>query len=181
MTLLLIGVRWVHICASVLLASIFVFRLLIVGPPLKGSPGLPTLPAGSVLRLLYTFAWKIWIVEIVSSLLWLWAISASMTGVDCVASLSPEIWSTVLFGTQFGHLWIIRSTIGLILGLSLWLIAGRRLRMSSLDSLPAAAAMAQLVSLAWAGHAAADVGPYDPYISPMTLHTWPLRHSGRAG
>ena len=94
---------------------------------LKGSPGLPTLLSGSILRLLYNFAWKIWIVEIVSSLLWLWAISASMTGVGFVAALSPEIWPTVLFGTQFGHLWIIRSTIGLILGSSLWLIAARRL------------------------------------------------------
>ena len=159
--LLLIGVRWVHICASVLLASIFVFKLVIVGPPLKESSGLPTLLPDSVSRLLYNFAWKFWIVEIVSSLLWLWAISASMTGVDCVAALSPEIWSTVLLGTQFGHLWIIRSTIGLILGLSLWLIAGRLIRMSSLESLPAALAMVQLMSLAWAGHAAADVGPYE--------------------
>jgi len=150
----------VHICVSVLLASIFVFKLVIVGPLLKGSSGLPTLLPGSVLRLLYNFAWKFWIVEIVSSLLWLWAISASMTGVDCVAALSPEIWSTVLFGTQFGHVWIIRSIIVLILGLSLWLIAGRRIRMSSLESLPSALAMVQLVSLAWAGHAAADVGPY---------------------
>jgi putative copper resistance protein D len=144
----------------VLLASIFVFKLVIVGPLLKGSSGLPTLLPGSVLRLLYNFAWKFWIVEIVSSLLWLWAISASMTGVDCVAALSPEIWSTVLFGTQFGHVWIIRSIIVLILGLSLWLIAGRRIRMSSLESLPSALAMVQLVSLAWAGHAAADVGSY---------------------
>lgn len=159
MMLLLIVVRWLHIWASVLLASIFVFKLVIIGPLLKGSPGLPTLLSRFVLRL-YNFAWKIWIVEIVSSLVWLWAISASMTGVDCVAALSPKIWSTVLLGTQFGHLWIIRSTIGLILGSSLWLIAGRRLRMSSLDSLPAAVAMAQLVSLAWEGHAAADVGPY---------------------
>jgi copper resistance protein D len=160
MMLLLIGVRWVHICASVLLASIFVFKLVIVGPPLKGSPGLPTLLPEFILRLLYNFAWKIWIVEIVSSLLWLWAISASMTGVGFVAALSPEIWSTVLFGTQFGHVWIIRSTIGLILGSSLWLIAARRLRMSYPEILPAALAMAQLVSLAWTGHAAADVGPY---------------------
>jgi len=88
--LLLIGARWVHICASGLLASIFVFKLVIVGPPLKGSPGLPLL-SGFVLRLVYNFAWRIRIVEIVSSLLWLWAISASMTGVGFVAALSPEI------------------------------------------------------------------------------------------
>src|SRR5215831_6034678 len=134
MMLLLLGVRWLHICAAVLLASIFVFKLVIVGPPWKGPPGPPTLLSGSVLRLLYSFAWKIWIVEIVSSLLGLWAISASMTRVDSVAALSPQIWSTVLFGTQFGHLWIIRSTIGLIFGLILWVNGGRRLRMSSPES-----------------------------------------------
>jgi hypothetical protein len=85
----------VNICASVLLASIFVFKLVIVGPALKGSPGLSTLLSGSVLRLLHNFAWKIWIVELVANFLWLWTISASMTGVDCAAVLSPGVLSTV--------------------------------------------------------------------------------------
>jgi len=81
-----------------------------------------------------------------------------MAGVDLAAALSPDVWATILFSTQFGHLWIIRLTTNLIFGLSLWMITWTRFKLNALKGLPGALAMLQLVSLAWAGHAAAGIG-----------------------
>ena len=81
-----------------------------------------------------------------------------MTGVSLFAALSPEVWSTVLLSTQFGHLWAFRLAIALAFCLSL--IARRRITLTALDSIPAALAVLHLVSLAWTGHASAGTGAY---------------------
>jgi len=83
-----------------------------------------------------------------------------MTGVDLFAALNPEVWSTILAGTQFGHLWGFRLTIALAFCLSL--VARGRITLTALDSIPAALAVLHLVSLAWAGHASAGTGAYVP-------------------
>jgi copper resistance protein D len=158
MTCILIIARWTDIWASVLLASIFVFEFVIVGPSSTRHPVFSTVLFGSVPSLSHNLAWKIWLVGIISSLLWLWTVAASMTGVDLAAALSPNVWATILINTQFGHLWIMRLTTKLIFGLSLWFITRTRFELNVLKSLPAALAILQLISLAWAGHAAAGIG-----------------------
>ncbi|MGA8656943.1 MAG: CopD family protein [Chthoniobacterales bacterium] len=157
MTWLLIIARWTNIWASVLLASVFVFEFVIVNPPARRHPGFSVLTAP---RVFHRLAWSFWTVGIISNFFWIWAISASMTGVDLFAALSPDVWSTVLSDTQFGHLWAFRLAIALIFWLTL--LARRGIRLTALDSIPAALAALHLVSLAWAGHAAAGTGPYVP-------------------
>ena len=87
-----------------------------------------------------------------------------MSGVDLLTALGPETWSTVLLGTEFGHLWMVRSGIEVMIGLSLWLFARGQFRTPYLEGMVAALAMALLVSLAWVGHAAAAID------SSGTLH-----------
>jgi putative copper resistance protein D len=161
---ILIAIRWVHLWASVVLASIFVFKIVILAPLFNGPSALPPLNSKPLLGLGDGLAWKIWLAETISNLFWLWAVSASMSGVDLLTALSPDVWSTVLFDTKFGHLWMVRLGIEMILGLSLWLFARGHFRTRYLEGLVAALAMALLVSIAWAGHAAAGVD------SSGTLH-----------
>ena len=143
---LLVIARWADIWTSVLLASIFVFKFVILDAPARRDPefGVLSVP-GPFDRL----AWIFWIGGIVSSLLWLWSVSAAMTGVDLFAALLPENWFTVLSATAFGHLWIFRLAIALFFCISL--IARRRTAGIAADSIPAVLAALHLVSLAWAG------------------------------
>jgi putative copper resistance protein D len=163
---LLVIARWIEIWASVLLASVFVFYFVTVDARARHHPEFSAL---SIRSLFYRLAWGFWTAGIISSLLWLWAISAEMTGVDLLTALSPENWLTVLSGTQFGHLWVFRITIALIFGLVL--IAGRRATWIALDGLSGALAMVHLVSLAWAGHAAAGIGANGPiHLANDSVH-----------
>jgi copper resistance protein D len=157
MTWLLVIARWTNIWASVLLASVFVFEFVVVDPLVRHRPGFSVL-AGP--NLFHKLVWYFWTAGIISSPLWLWTISASMTGADLFAALNPGVWSTVLAGTQFGHLWALRLTIALAFCLSL--VARRGVTLRTLDSIPAALAALHLVSLAWAGHASAGIGANVP-------------------
>jgi putative copper resistance protein D len=149
---LLVIARWADIWASALLASIFVFKFVILDAQARRDPEFGVLSVPSLFRRL---AWNFWTVGIISSLLWLWAVSAAMTGVDLFAALLPENWFTVLSATGFGHLWVFRLAIALFFCISL--IARRRTAEIAADSIPAALAALHLVSLAWAGHAAAGI------------------------
>ena len=163
---LLVIARWIEIWASVLLASVFVFYFVIVDARARRHPEFIVL---SIRCLFYRFAWGFWTAGIISSLLWLWTISAEMTGLDLLTALRPENWLTVLSGTQFGHLWVFRIAIILIFGLVL--IAGRRATWMALDCLSGALAMVHLVSLAWAGHAAAGIGDNGPiHLANDSVH-----------
>ena len=152
---ILIAVRWVHLSASVVLASILVSKIVILAPLFNGSSAWPTLNSKPILDLGDGMVWIIWVAETISNLLWLWVVSASMSGVDLLTALGPEAWSTVLFGTEFGHLWMVRSGIEVMIGLSLWLFVRGQFRTPNLEGMVAALAMALLISLAWVGHAAA--------------------------
>jgi putative copper resistance protein D len=154
---ILIAIRWVHLSASVVLASIFIFKIVVLAPLFNGSSEWLTLNSKPFLGLGDGIVWKIWVAETISNLLWLWVVSASMSGVDLLTALGPDAWSTVLFGTKFGHLWMVRSGIEVIIGLSLWLFARGHFRTPYLEGLVAVLAMALLVSLAWVGHSAAAV------------------------
>ena len=83
-----------------------------------------------------------------------------MTGDDLLECLQSGDWLTVLIGTRFGHIWLFRVIISLVLGISLWLPARTSGRRSFLQATLAGLAVIELVSLAWAGHAAAGPGRF---------------------
>jgi copper resistance protein D len=63
-------------------------------------------------------------------------------------------------GTQFGHIWLFRVIISLVLGISLWLPARTLGRRSFLQVTLAGLSVMELVSLAGVGHAAAGSNPF---------------------
>jgi putative copper resistance protein D len=85
--------------------------------------------------------------------------SASMSGEDLISCLSSDALSTVLFSTEFGHLWLMRLAIGILFGIRFWMLErtprGRTAPAVSLAWL----SCIELVSLAWGGHAVAHPGP----------------------
>lgn len=158
MTLLLVIVRWAHIGASILLASLFWFEVVIARPLLANPSEIIRPLSESILRLNHRLAWRIGLVALISWIGWLWLVSASMSGEDL--PISPDIVGSVLLGTQFGHLWLTRLIVGLIFALTLYCASLGAPGMLFLDRVLATLATLELVGLAWAGHAAARSGAY---------------------
>jgi len=159
MMFFLIGVRWLHILASILLAALFLFELVIVAP-LARKPPEPIQPLFlSLRRLNRRVGWWTWSIAQILWILWLWLITASMSGEDLISCLSSDALSTALFSTEFGHLWLMRLAIGILFGIRFWMLErtprGRTVPAVSLAWL----SCIELVSLAWGGHAVAHPGP----------------------
>ena len=160
MPLALILVRWLHLLASILLASLFLFEAVIVLPATR------KLSAGFG-QLLDTIHWltcrtALWtlLVALMSWFAWSWLVASTMTGDDLIECLQTGDWLTVLIGTRFGHIWLFRVIISLVLGISLWLPAQRSGRRSFLQATLAGLSVMELVSLAGVGHAAAGPGSF---------------------
>src|SRR6266481_4696234 len=83
-----------------------------------------------------------------------------MSGDDLIECLQTGDWLTVLTGTQFGHIWLFRLIVSLVLGISLWVVARTSGRRSFLQATLAGLSVMELVSLAGVGHAAAGPDPF---------------------
>src|SRR5580704_4569004 len=157
MPLALILVRWLHLSASMLLASLFLFEAVIVIPAARK----PSANIGHLLGRIHqltcrTALWTL-LVALMSWFGWSWLVASTMTGDDLIECLQTGDWLTVLTGTQFGHIWLFRMIVSLIFGIMLWLApsSGRR---SYLRATLAGLSIVELVSLAWAGHGVAGPG-----------------------
>ena len=112
----------------------------------------------SVCRFTYRFARWLWAIAQISWIAWLWLITASMSGEDMIGCINSEAFGTVLFATQFGHLWLMRLVVSLVFGIGLWLLASSSRRRSILMVSLAWLSVIELVSLAGIGHGAATPG-----------------------
>ena len=160
MPLALILVRWLHLLASILLASLFLFEAVIVLPAAR------KLSAG-IGQLLDTIHWltcrtALWtlLVALMSWFAWSWLVASTMSGDDLIECLQSGDWLTVLTGTQFGHIWLFRVIVSLVFGIILWVVARTSGRRSFLQTTLAGLSVIELVSLAWAGHAVAGPGRF---------------------
>jgi putative copper resistance protein D len=148
---LLIVARSLHIAASILLAGIFTFEAVALGPiRAPASDDLDDVER----RLLRLAVWSL-VAALLSALLWFWLEVASMSGLSLANAISGTAWRTVLFETDFGRIWQLR--LGLIALATV--LTGLRL---SHDHLQSALKLSLwlvgfvlLVSLAWVSHAAA--------------------------
>ena len=159
MLLALIVVRWLHLSASILLASLFLFEAVIVAPIVRN----PSVAIGHLLGRIHRLAcwaasWTL-LVALLSWLGWGWLIASTMSGDDLIECLQTGDCLTVLTGTQFGHIWLFRVILSLVLGVGLWLLARTSRRRSYLQINLAGVSVIELVSLAWVSHAAADPVP----------------------
>ena len=160
MPLALILVRWLHLSASILLASLFLFEAVIVVPAArKPSAGIGHL-LDTIQRLTCRAARWTLLVALMSWFAWSWLVASTMTGDDLIECLQSGDWLTVLTGTQFGHIWLFRVIVSLVFGIILWMVARKSRRRSFLQTTLAGLSVVELVSLAWAGHGAASPGPF---------------------
>jgi copper resistance protein D len=160
MLLPLILARWVHLSASILLASLFLFELVILVPATR----MQSASAGPLLgkfrdQTFRAASWTI-LIALISWAIWSWLVAAAMTGDDLIACLEKGDCWTVLITTQFGHTCLFRVLIGLLSGTFLWQPWRRSGKHSVLLATLMALSTVHLVSLAWIGHAAADSGPF---------------------
>ena len=171
MSSLQIVVRWVHFSVSILLAALFLFELVVVAPFARKPPETTESLFLSLRQLTRRLAWWTWSIAQISWVAWLWLITAWMSGEDLIACINSDALSTVLFSTQFGHLWLIRLFIGVVFGTILYLAKRKFRGRSVLDVSLAWLSCIELVSLAWAGHAVADARPYGTlHLLGDTLH-----------
>jgi copper resistance protein D len=107
LTTSLIIARAAHIAASILLAGIFTFEVILIVPTDQSrNCSLQEIEA-CLFRLT---VWSL-IAALLSALLWFWLEVASMTELSLKNALSTTAWRTVLFETQFGRVWQLRLSL----------------------------------------------------------------------
>ena len=160
MSLALILVRWLHLSASILLASLFLFEATIVFPAAREfSAGTERL-LETFQRLICRAAWWTLLTALISWFVWSWLLASIMSGDGLVESLQSGDWLSILTGTQFGHIWLFRVFVGLVSGIILRVVTRKPGRLRLMRATLAGLFVIELVSLAWVGHGAASPGRF---------------------
>src|SRR6516164_2646997 len=154
MSLSLILVRWLHLSASILLASLFLFEAAILVPAVRKAT------TGIGHHQIYRLTCRAALWTLLSWFAWSWLAAATMTGDDLIECFQTGDWLTVLTRTQFGHIWLFRVIVSLVFGIILWLAAWTSGRRSYFQATLAGLSVIELVSLTWVGHASAGTGPF---------------------
>ena len=148
---LLVVARAVQIGASLLLAGIFTFELIVLGPASRRAGD----DWHQLDRRLFRLAFWSLGAALLSALLWFAFEVSNMTGLSLAEAFAGSGWRIVLFATRFGHVWQLR--LGLIAAclvlMTLRPSSGRMLTPLKFALWLLGAAL--LVSLAWISHPAA--------------------------
>lgn len=147
MTELLASARAVHFAAAIWVFGELAFACAMIR---RGGAGVP----GEALRVrLPSVVRACVVIAIASAVAWLAAVAATMSGLSLVGGIGPSTLATVLGGTFFGKVWILRLCLALVL-----LLASRRLNAERhRGALTGSTVVAgiYLATIAWSGHAAA--------------------------
>lgn len=160
MTGLTIAIRVVHLGASLLLAGTFTFLLLVVYPASRTAKAEATTDGDEINGALLRVASWCLLVMLISGTLGLWFQLATATGRSLLQALTIEdLWS-ILTGTQYGRVWIIRTALMVLLAGLLWLrdAEGEGKDWWALRLEGTALAVGLLMAQAWMGHAATGEG-----------------------
>jgi len=147
----LIIARSVQIAASILLAGIFAFEVVTLGPARRArSDDLDDLERQfSQLAL-----WGL-LAVLLSALIWFSLEVKSISGLSLAKAFSGSAWRTLLFETEFGLVWQVRLGLTAVtFALAALTLVKEQLRRGLLPVL-LLLSVVLLVSLAWIGHAAA--------------------------
>jgi putative copper resistance protein D len=149
---LLIVARATHFGASILLAGIFTFEIVTLGPA-SGPPSDDLCEISR--RLLRLAVWSL-VAAFFSALLWFWLTVANMSGSSFTSAFSATAWRTVFLQTQFGGIWQLRLVlIAIAFVLAFSGLTQGKIRRRSITLVLWFVSAVLLVSLAWVSHAAA--------------------------
>ena len=151
----LVAVRAVHFAATVMAGGGVFFRLW-VAPVVRLAGGNPIWR----IRLdaqLDRIAWTSLALVVVSAATWLLLVAADMSNRP-PAMLTRDVIATVLASTRFGHVWMARLGLAVVLALCLWPSQADDRPVSARRITAALLAAALLGALAPAGHAGATAG-----------------------
>src|SRR6185295_2016633 len=149
---LMVVVRATHIGATVLVAGAFAFQFL-MGPHVNDDERAARVRSETGGWLRFSAIWGVAIV-LLSWLLWLALVAASMSASSLGQALRVDVLHTVLTRTTFGYVWMVRFSLMMMLVLVLVVWPRRRTNNFPALGFPGALISASLlVSLAWAGHA----------------------------
>jgi putative copper resistance protein D len=114
------------------------------------------------------------ILEAISGGFWFWFVTADMSGQSPWGILDPADLGTVLWQTQFGRLWLGRAVVAVVLGLVFFFVSRRKTFLlpgpSLLNWFVPALSGVLLITLAWAGHAAAGIHYQALHLLADILH-----------
>jgi putative copper export protein/mono/diheme cytochrome c family protein len=158
MQALLVLARALHFASLVSLAGVLSFLLFVGEPAFAAAGSARELP----IPLRRRVAWLLWAslaIAVLSGILWLVLEARSMSGRSLPDVLAQGVVGIVLTRTRFGHDWVLRGGLAVLLA-ALLLARGRlpRRRRDWLGWTALALAGALLAALAWAGHAGATGG-----------------------
>jgi len=155
-----IAIRSAQLGASLLLAGGFIFLLVVARPAFQIAMGEGLSAFGHFDARVLHLAWWSLLMLIITGLLGLGVQLATVTGLPWWQALTPDSLWSLLSGTQYGRVWIIRLSLMMLLGGVLWLHGQERdgkdwwaLRLEV-----AGLAVSILLAQAWMGHAAAGEG-----------------------
>jgi len=174
----LVLARTFHVGSAMMLVALPYFCLVVLKPVFVAGAAESL---SSFLRTMMKWLWIALALEIISGGVWFWFAAAQMSDRSPWKIPDPSELNVVLWQTQFGRLWLVRSAIGIALGLTLCSASRRNilLRRSHLPWLILALSSLLLTTLAWAGHASAGIHNHVLHLVADILHLlvgsiWPM-------
>jgi putative copper resistance protein D len=148
--------RAVHFVAMVSMAGAIVFAMF-VGEPALRSANCNENVASTLRSRLAGIIWLSLLAGFISAWMWLVLLTARLGDVPAISVLSGGPLWMVLSETDFGQIWAVRLLLMAVLA-AILLLRSPLDRSRSLPGSRLALAVGLVASLAWAGHAAANMG-----------------------
>lgn len=146
MSLAFVAVRALHFGAAIVLFGQFAYAYC-VAPERRLAHGGRAIAAASLA------------VAVLTALAWLAIEAGNMSGTPVAAAIREGVWRVVLERTLFGHVWMLRGVLALLLAAALFAMGSRNeATRRAAQALAAVLAALFLAALACAGHAAGSAG-----------------------
>lgn len=154
----LIYARAVHFAATITVAGIAFFVVLIAEPAFRGTDRAARLPV-IIRRQLRGIAWSALLLTVLSGAAWFVVVAQAMSGLSLLEVLSQGILWTVLAQTDFGRDWLARLVLACLLAaVFVPFLSAQDIKSAWVKTAAVALAAGLVGCLAWAGHAAGGMG-----------------------